>query len=700
MPASEKIQPNELDTREAVDFLRKLDPHGRHNLVAIEPETGSISGRTFEPGQFPEMQSWIDGHNGHSNCYFSVNEPRAGVPHSKLRKCDIVAVRALHVDIDPRRDADPDAERIRLRKLISEGSLKPTFAVDSGGGVQAFWKLSQKIAIPDGPGEFEQMNRAAAALFGEGDATQNIERIMRLPGTINIPNVSKRAKGRTERRASMLWSDGPVYEQADLASMLPAVAPRPSAANDDTDPRIQRCIAEISASDYQAIVFNDLPSELRSRFDGFLDRAGLREFWETHDDPGSEKRFELARHLKRDGTFSAVDYARLAWIWPRSTSRPDIDSALSPRALARDWVRCWTSAAEEFEPVEGIDDEPSDQVTASPCRRSKILNYAQMISMPAPQWLIRDVLQRRTAGLLFGKSNVFKSFTAIDLGLAVATGRPWHGQPTEQGNVVFVATEGANGVGRLRVPGWFDHYQIPATERRAFLYPEEIALDRKESVDEFIRELTGAGTFSLIVLDIFAGTMLGSEIEDTTARAWVNSVQRLIRELGVTVLTVAHTGWHDETRARMHTHFWGSFDTRLKVEGDKDKRTACLTVNRHKDADSSGEWGFSLSASCGTLIPILDDSVAAQKQVKWRQVHKTALAALNAVISERGATKTGPGWPLEPVVAADAWKDVCPDLSTKGTPDARRMAFTRARDFLLEVGAIQMREDFVWVPLD
>lgn len=645
------------------------------------------------------MEKWVEAHNGRANCYLSVNEPRAGAPHSKLRKGDIVAARALHVDIDPQGGAELVAERGRLQELLSQAGVRPTFAVDSGGGVQAFWKFEEKMPLEDGPAAVEQINRAAAALFGEGDATQNIERIMRLPGTINIPNASKRAKGRKERRASTLWLDGPTYDRADLASVLPAVAPRPSAANDDTDPRIQRCIAEISASDYQSVVLADLPAELIGRFDTFLDRTGLREFWETHDDPGSEKRFELARHLKRDGAFSAVDYARLAWIWPRSTSRPDIDSALSPRALARDWVRCWTSAAEEFEPVEGIDDEPSGQVTGE-VRQSKLLNYAQMTAMPAPQWLIGDVLQRRTAGLLFGKSNVFKSFTAIDLGLAVATGRPWHGKRTEQGNVVFVATEGANGVGRLRVPGWFDHYRIPTPERCAFLYPEEIALDRKESVDGFIRELNGAGTFSLIVLDIFAGTMLGSEIEDTTARAWVNSVQRLIRELGVTVLTVAHTGWHDETRARMHTHFWGSFDTRLKVEGDKDKRTACLTVNRHKDADSSGEWGFSLLASCGTLIPILDDSVTPEKQAKWRQGHKTALAALNSAISEHGETKIGPGWPPDPVVTVDVWKDICPDLSSTGTTDARRMAFARARDFLLEVGAIQMREDFVWVPLE
>ncbi len=69
--------------------------------------------------------------------------------------------------------------------------------------------------------------------------------------------------------------------------------------------------------------------------------------------------------------------------------------------------------------------------------------------------------------------------------------------------------------------------------------------------------------------------MSGSEIEDKTARASVHGIQRIIRETGVSILTVAHTGWQDDTRARMHTHFWGSFDTRLKVARQQGSTDLC-----------------------------------------------------------------------------------------------------------------------------
>ncbi len=88
------------------------------------------------------------------------------------------------------------------------------------------------------------------------------------------------------------------------------------------------------------------------------------------------------------------------------------------------------------------------------------LNYSQMCELPDPTWLVEGQIQERTAVLLFGKSNAYKSFCAIDIGLSIATGMTWHGSQAGCGQVLFVATEGANSVGRRRIPAWFDHYSV------------------------------------------------------------------------------------------------------------------------------------------------------------------------------------------------------------------------------------------------
>ncbi|WP_274627592.1 AAA family ATPase [Arvimicrobium flavum] len=555
---AERLEPSEIDSWTAIEFLKALDPVGRHNLVAIDPNTRSVSGRTFEPGTWPDIEKWVEARNGRTNVYFSVNEPRAGAPHDKLKKGDIVAARALHVDLDPRKDADLPSERQRLLSAVSEAAVQPTFAIDSGGGVQAFWKLTQKIPLTDGPGDIEHMNRAAAALLGGGDATQNIERIMRLPGTINMPDAGKRARGRTERRATVLWQDGPVYDRATLVAALPAAPKRTAAANDD-DPRVQACIAEIEASDYRAVDFADLPCELVGRFEEFLEQRQLREFWEDHSDPGNEKRFALAGHLKRDGSFDVIDYARLAWIWPRSTSRPDIEEALSPRALARDWVRCWSPPGDDFEAIDlDLDDqiapdentsstshETTGEVPAPPKPPRFVLETLDdLAKLPKPKWLVEGWVTENSTGILYGKWGSGKSFLAFDLGLHIAYGLPdWHGAEISgpPRKVLVLAREGHQGFVDRAEAFRRRHGIKTITPNFVFMRTPVNFMSAPDfkALEEFIRDY--GEKFALVIIDTVARVMAGADMSaPESVTAFMERCDRLAKAAGGTVIGVHH----------------------------------------------------------------------------------------------------------------------------------------------------------------
>lgn len=333
-----------------------------------------------------------------------------------------------------------------------------------------------------------------------------------------------------------------------------------------------------------------------------------------------------------------------------------------------------------------------------PTNRSMgLLNYGEMSAMTEPEWLIEDIIQKNSAALLFGKSNSFKSFLAIDMALSVDSGLEWHGKAVSRGRVLFVVTEGANGVGRLRIPAWYDHHSVPHDERRAFLYPQEICLDATEEVGALIGAMKEYGGFDLLVLDIFGGTMKGSEIEDKTARAWVHGVQRIIRETGATVLVVAHAPYQDDTRIRGHSHFWGSFDTRLRIEGDKDNLTATLTVERHKDADSTGQWGFRMEKAAGSLVPEMDGQVRTGKGKKGLSGRERQAAnALDEATIAYGERRFGSDWPPVPVVLVKKWREQFYRLSGEDTEEANKKAFDRARKTLLDRGIIAFFDAHVW----
>jgi len=355
----------------------------------------------------------------------------------------------------------------------------------------------------------------------------------------------------------------------------------------------------------------------------------------------------------------------------------------------------------------------------------KFLSYDDMISLPDPEWLVDGLIAFETSALLFGKSNSFKSFLAIDIAASVATGTPWHGVKTGgsefQGaplEVVYVATEGAHGVAKQRIPGWMEAHGIDHKTRQFLrLYPQEIALDDDKAVDELI--LSCARNFNaadpdawsdpsyscrLIVIDIFGASMMGPETSDETARAWVRNINRIMREVNCAVLTVAHTGWADDTRARMHTHFWGSFDTRLKAEGDKDSMTTVLTVDRHKDADSSGQWGFRLekvkvpNSNLTTLIPVMSDEVEKTQKRRVSGKPAVALQALSEALADHGRTIAGPNYPTGRVVPLSVWLDMCArhGLTDSDNPDALKKAFQRAKTTLIDKGLVRQFDNHAW----
>lgn len=221
------IQP---DTKRSIEFLKKFHPQGPWVLTSIATDKKSIDGKTFMPDSADEAKKWLDDRVGKRNIYFHVNEMFDNVER-KGEKTQVKNGRWLHVDIDC--EEDPQAETSeekakalteeynRISKLLTKdlpkGIPEPTVIVFSGGGYQAFWRLKEPYVI-DGVQEnwekFETYNKRLEQVFG-GDHCFNVDRIMRLPGSINIPDAKKIKKGRTRQLAKVILFNTLAYELED-----------------------------------------------------------------------------------------------------------------------------------------------------------------------------------------------------------------------------------------------------------------------------------------------------------------------------------------------------------------------------------------------------------------------------------------------------------------------------------------------------
>ncbi|MEE8181753.1 MAG: hypothetical protein V3T87_00400, partial [Candidatus Thorarchaeota archaeon] len=214
------------DNDEAVSFLRRWAMNGPWALTSITiDKIKKLEGSLFKSDEEDRLREWLDTQaEAERNVYFHVNtvipEKLSGRP--KASKQDMQRVTHLHVDIDPRAGEDLGPERERIKKLIEEppkGVPKPTWAIFSGGGYQLFWELEEPIEINGdiNKAETAELYNLQLEFLFHADHCHNVDRIMRLPGTINVPDKKKVAKGRKKELSKVVFfHDDRVYPISDF----------------------------------------------------------------------------------------------------------------------------------------------------------------------------------------------------------------------------------------------------------------------------------------------------------------------------------------------------------------------------------------------------------------------------------------------------------------------------------------------------
>jgi hypothetical protein len=233
-----------LDIQQVLHFLDALDPKGRHTIASEAPFGGKDNGPRWEGGatyEYEQRDLMIEDikyrQKRKSNVYYSVNRPckvteRQGA-YGKNNIDDIIAARALAFDIDFTVKKTDELIKSLLSFIDQEciGELKPTMVISTGGGFQILYFLSRfeklklyrpanneqqkednkeiiqiRSAIAQYSHNFESMLRAKVPkeLPIKIDNMSNVDRVMRLPGTVNYPKLEKQAKGQVPAVAQII----------------------------------------------------------------------------------------------------------------------------------------------------------------------------------------------------------------------------------------------------------------------------------------------------------------------------------------------------------------------------------------------------------------------------------------------------------------------------------------------------------------
>jgi hypothetical protein len=471
-----KIQVN---SDAAVAELRKLRSTGPWTLAAIPAERGAPEVATFKGAEeVPAMCEWIAARDGKKNLYWMLNPTRKRM-NRKPTKADVARFDFAHVECDPLPgETSADAKR-RHRARLKAMKKPPWLIYDSGNGVVGVWKIKSPVTIKPGDAyaiaECEAVNIGLKLELGGKahgvDDCQNIDRLLRLPNTVNLPDAKKRAAGRgTEIAGNVETFPQHTYSLAEL----PVVVDVPKAEGglaiggaetvDDLD--------ELPISDRikTIIMEGKFPGEekpSRSEWEAEAICAMVRAFVAPEKILGiiTNPDFEISERVlkRRDGTDRSDEEAAIY-------GRKEIE-----RLSKRVWAQKRKELDEDFaEPIDtNADDDDEDEM---PTPRKTIIPtpyvWTDPKKIPRREWIYKPFYIRKFAGSTVATGGAGKSSLLLVESVAMASGKNLLGvEPAPDLRVWYWNGEDPQDELQRRVQAILKHYNVAAAdiEGRFFL---------------------------------------------------------------------------------------------------------------------------------------------------------------------------------------------------------------------------------------
>lgn len=337
------------------------------------------------------------------------------------------------------------------------------------------------------------------------------------------------------------------------------------------------------------------------------------------------------------------------------------------------------------------------------------------------EWLIHGILPSKSFSALFGPPGSFKSFIALDMAEAIATGRPWMGNEVEQqGAVLYICGEGFGGMG-ARIKACQIHHSTP---KGAPIYVIRHQLNLRSSAEDFnalmmavvqLVETTGI-EFQLLIIDTLARAFGGGNENDSDAMgSFITSMGKIQEFLACALMVLHHSGKDLAKGLRGHSSLLGAVDTQLEILRFEDQAKGIISLTKQKDGQDGIRIGFEMteveiSSSSLGFDPVVSLAVQASDEAintntKTTRGHagngknqRLEMLCLESMVKAKGGIKYIDGKQRMAVNLEEWRQELWAKMGcTDEDKNTFKTAWSRAKTRLQDAGLIGIRDKLVWL---
>ena len=421
--------------------------------------------------------------------------------------------------------------------------------------------------------------------------------------------------------------------------------------------------------------------------------------------------FDLFCHYEHAGDFTAAVRAYGEEINP---SNPTAAQVLKP--LMGDW---------NGPPINGQTDTLPEPTTGngpimvgagvSQIKQQRIFDLESARPQLASSYLIKGWLGKSQMSVVYGPSNVGKSFFCLDMAFAVAANQEWTDSRVRGGTVLYLATEGGNAfrnrVYALRLAKGIDKAPLVVRPSPVDLLRAEVDLP---ALGELCKEVTEVyGEIQMIVVDTLSRAMAGGNEngpEDMTR--FIGNLDVLRDLTGAHIMVVHHTGKDTAAGARGHSSLRAATDTEIELEVTESGLRVAKTT-KQRDMEPKPPLGFTLAVhelgrdEDGDAVTTCTIEIADQSEIdeinQPKPTGENQFAVLEAFRQLRGdgigmANPGGTGWPppgaFWAIPEVELKRHAKGKLSGKSNPDS---AYSGAIKSMIKSGYMVRNDGHLWI---